>query len=225
MPQYEVELKSLLETLEKTEELKKKLQEIDPQTKLRGKNKQLNHYFEGGEAAALKEHLLEHLHEDHHDTFHRVVDEGKNHSIRTRQLDDKTLLVLKAAVDDTTSENGISRMEFEAETPHLSLEELDALLHKAGYGYQAKWSREREEYDCNGCNVCIDKNAGYGYVAELEKVVEREEEIEAAREELRAMLAQLELEELPQDRLGRMFAHYNENWRDYYGTDKTFTIE
>jgi hypothetical protein len=32
-------------------------------------------------------------------------------------------------------------------------------------------------------------------------------------------------EELPQERLERMFTYYNTHWQDYYGTDKIFTIE
>jgi hypothetical protein len=38
-------------------------------------------------------------------------------------------------------------------------------------------------------------------------------------------MQELGVDELAQDRLARMFAHYNQNWPDYYGTDKTFTIE
>ena len=29
----------------------------------------------------------------------------------------------------------------------------------------------------------------------------------------------------PQERLDRMFAFYNANWQEYYGTEKTFTLE
>jgi len=39
------------------------------------------------------------------------------------------------------------------------------------------------------------------------------------------LMAELGVAELPQDRLARMFDFYNQNWPDYYGTDKTFTIE
>ena len=34
-----------------------------------------------------------------------------------------------------------------------------------------------------------------------------------------------EVEELSQDRLERMFSFYNNNWSDYYGTEKIFNIE
>lgn len=225
MSQYEIEIKSLLETLEKTEALKKRMKELDPASQMTGQNKQLNHYFTGEDVSQLFERLSPHIDEEHHEHFDRILSEGRNHSVRTRQLDNDVLLVLKAAIDDTTSANGTARMEFEAKTPRLSLQELDALLQEAGLEYQAKWSREREEHAFKGLNVCIDKNAGYGYVAEIEKVIKDAEKAEEAKEELRKVLSELGIEELPQDRLERMFAHYNANWKDYYGTERTFTVE
>jgi len=38
-------------------------------------------------------------------------------------------------------------------------------------------------------------------------------------------MTKLDVEELPQDRLERMFAYYNKNWPEYYGTEKIFVIE
>ena len=72
--------------------------------------------------------------------------------------------------------------------------------------------------------MCLDRNAGYGYVAEFEKMVDEEADVMKARDGVRALMAELGAEELSQDRLERMFAHYNANWQDYYGTDKIFTI-
>jgi len=54
------------------------------------------------------------------------------------------ILVIKASVDDTTSSNGTARLEWESKVG-LSIEELDALVLKSGFQYQAKWSRERQE--------------------------------------------------------------------------------
>jgi adenylate cyclase class IV len=98
---------------------------------------------------------------------------------------------------------------------------------ESGFKYQAKWSREREEYDYKGMNVCLDKNAGYGYLAEFEKVLQGGDDsaLASARAEIESVMRELGVAELPQDRLERMFAHYNQNWPDYYGTDKVFVIE
>jgi adenylate cyclase class IV len=73
----------------------------------------------------------------------------------------------------------------------MSLDELDKLVQDAGYAYQAKWSREREEYKCLGTNVTLDKNAGYGWLAEFERVVTDESEVGAAKAEIATLMAQL----------------------------------
>lgn len=221
---YEIEIKSLLGSSECAHSLRKKLVEVDPSVTLISQNKQLNHYFIGGDINVLYEKTMSFFTQKERELFKKVVTDGDNLSVRTRLLDDKVLLVVKASIDDTTSENGVSRIEFESEVKGITLDELDNMLLDAGFSYQAKWSRKREEYVCNGVNVCLDKNAGYGYLAEFEKIVENASEAESAQSELRALMEKLKVEELKQDRLERMFAHYNDNWEEYYGTDKVFTI-
>ena len=223
MSQFEIEIKSLLGSKEEAGELKKKLKKLDPNVKLKAQNKQLNHYFINGKMDSLYKKMVKHFSKKIHEDFKKILIEGKDHSVRTRKLDDTVILVIKASIDDTTSSNGISRMEFESEVK-MTLDELDKILLDCGFSYQAKWSRQREEYESEGMNICIDKNAGYGYLAEFEKVVENTNEIEKIKKDLRNVMQKLEVEELPQDRLERMFAHYNEHWSDYYGTDKIFII-
>jgi adenylate cyclase class IV len=224
MAHFEIEIKSLLGEKSAAEALKAKMSELDPSTVCTSQNVQLNHYFEGGDILALYEVTKHLFNEEQQAKFHKIAELGTDFSIRTRQRDEEVLLVVKAAVDGGTSANAVSRLEFE-EAVAVPLTELDALLIEAGYSYQAKWSREREEYAYKGTTVCIDRNAGYGYLAEFEKVVPHDETVEGVRAELEALMTELGASELPQDRLARMFAHYNANWSDYYGTDKTFSIE
>ena len=73
--------------------------------------------------------------------------------------------------------------------------------------------------------VCLDRNAGYGYLAEFEKVVESADEADTAKAMLTELMQRVGAIELPQDRLERMFAFYNEHWPEYYVRDKVFTIE
>ena len=224
MHKYEVEIKSLLGTQEKADELRQKLYQMDSNTKLISRNSQLNHYFEGGNLAALAESVARRcLAEEKCIAFDDIAKKAKTFSVRTRQKDSGVYLVVKASVDDTTSENGISRIELD-EKVDIPLDALDALILGSGFTYQAKWSREREEYLCRGVSVCLDKNAGYGWLAEFEKMVDTEEEVEAARGDLRAFMKEAGAEELPQDRLERMFSFYNAHWQEYYGTDKVFTV-
>ena len=107
----------------------------------------------------------------------------------------------------------------------VSFDELNLRLIGAGLSYQAKWSREREHFDLGSIHITVDKNAGYGYLAEFEKMIDDGREAEYAKQELKALMAELKCAELPQDRLERMFKHYNEHWVEYYGTDKTFIVE
>lgn len=224
MNNYEIEIKTLLGEKENAEALKLLMCTLDPACASVSSNTQLNHYFTGGtlEDLFLKtEHLFS---PEVKEKFRHIAEKGTEFSVRSRQKNDDVLLVVKASVDSGTSSNAVSRLEFEEKVP-CTLDELDALALEAGFEYQAKWSREREEYAYKGANVCIDKNAGYGYLAEFEKVVSDEELLEDVRAELDTLMRELGVAELPQDRLERMFAFYNTNWPEYYGTDKTFTLE
>lgn len=224
MAHYEIEIKSLLGDQAKADALKEKMAVNDPAHRHVSSNQQLNHYFAGGNVEELYR-TVEHLFSaDQKEKLQKVVQKGTDFSVRTRDKDGEVLLVVKASMDAGTSENTISRLEFE-ESVDISLDELDELVQKAGFDYQAKWSRAREEYTYKDANVCIDYNAGYGYLAEFEKIIDDESGVAAAREELEAMMSELGVEELSQDRLARMFEHYNQHWRDYYGTQKTFVIE
>jgi adenylate cyclase class IV len=224
MQTYEVEVKSLLGSPEQADALRAKMKEVDPTLTLTSRNKQLNHYFVGGDIKSLARAVEKYLSKDARAKLEDLVARAKEFSIRTRDKDGQILLVVKASVGDDSSANGVARMEFE-EKVSLSLEALDTLVLGAGFEYQAKWSREREEYTCKGVSVCLDRNAGYGWLAEFEKVVSNPVELEAARSELDALMRACGVAELSQDRLERMFAFYNAHWPEYYGTEKIFTVK
>jgi adenylate cyclase class IV len=224
MSHFEIEIKSLLGEKENADALKAKMCVLDPDTACVSTNVQLNHYFEGGDVMALYEATQDLFDEEQRAKFKKVAEAGSDFSVRTRQRDDEVLLVVKAALDGGTSANSVTRLEFE-EPVDLTLAALDQLLLDSGFTYQAKWSREREEYTYKGATVCIDRNAGYGYLAEFEKVVPGDASVAGVRDGLEALMAELGVSELSQERLARMFSHYNANWADYYGTEKTFNIE
>lgn len=224
MSHFEIEIKTLLGEEEKALNLKSRMMELDPACVCTSKNKQLNHYFHEGDIHELYKQT-EHLFTgEQHKKFKTITERGREFSIRTRQRDDEVLLVIKASIDEGTSANTIKRMEFE-ESVAIGLDELDELLKAAGYTYLSKWSREREEYEYKGSSVCIDKNGGYGFLAEFEKIIQSETEVPGVRSELKRLMAELEVEELDQGRLARMFEFYNKNWPDYYGNNNTFVIE
>ena len=232
MPSFEIEIKSLLQTKENADRLIEKLKSIDPKLKLIGQSSQLNHYFIGGDINKLSVFIHNYLDEFEAQDFHHIVNHGTNISVRTRQTESKVILVIKATLDDTTSSNGTARIEFEKDfAQNMSLSDLDQLLLDSDFAYQAKWSRDRQEFEFQPKNgkenivVCLDKNAGYGYLAEFELVLDDAQKVEESKVYLRSIMAEVGAQELAQDRLERMFAFYNQNWADYYGTEKTFDVK
>jgi|SRR3989344_183219 len=221
---YEIEIKALLGSEKRAKEIRKNLKQIDVRSqKPISVNTQLNHYFEGGDIKKLYRTVSAFLSKKAQKTLKTISEKISDYSVRTRDKDGNVFLVVKASVDNTTSANGISRMEFEEKVP-LSLSKLDGLVRQSGFSYQAKWSRKREEYVCRGVNITLDKNAGYGWLSEFERIVNSKSKIKKATKEVRSLMRTLKVEELPQDRLGRMFDYYNRNWRKYYGTNKIFRV-
>jgi adenylate cyclase class IV len=175
MHNFEIEIKSLLGSKANADALVEKMQTADNDFKILGAHKQLNHYFVGGSLKSLFDKVNHLLTEESKHKLEDLSERAKDFSVRTREADGKIILVVKATVDDTTSENGTARLEWEAKLNNLNLEELDKLILNAGFTYQAKWSRERQEFLFHSgkreLSVSIDKNAGYGFLAELEVVV------------------------------------------------------
>ena len=221
---FEVEVKSLLGSKQNADSLKVSLKNKYKDLKLIASEKQLNHYFNTPkdlETFSKKVNSL--ISKDRIEDFVDIIKHGQKISIRTRQSNKGVLFIIKASVGSDTSSNGVKRIELEVLTDK-TIDDLDQLLIDAGASYQAKWSREREEYSTGDLKVSIDKNAGYGYLTEFEKVVTDEALLKKTHEDILDIMKDFSLIELDQNRLERMFDYYNKNWRDYYGTDKTFII-
>jgi adenylate cyclase class IV len=162
-------------------------------------------------------------------------------SVRTRYTKgEQPLLCIKSSKKDSSNSNNRLETDFKFSSilshpnEHSNGEnKLDFVLIKRGLTIQAKWSRDRVVYQKNNFTVCIDKNAGYGYLVEVETIIDDNFEVNYNSDFFtdKALLAidniakQLGLEELDSDRLNTMFKFYNENWRDYFGTDKVFEIK
>lgn len=167
MGTYEIEIKTLLGSKKDADALIEKMRISDPHFQEITRHRQLNHYFVWGELAILVERVESHIDAEKLRLLRDMAVRAKDYSVRTRLADKDVILVIKASVDDASSSNGTARMEFEAITQNLTLEQLDELLLESGFDYQAKWSRERTEFRFRELQVSIDKNAGYGFLAEL----------------------------------------------------------
>lgn len=222
---YEVEIKTLLGSKQNADDFLEALESAVEKLEKTGENSQLNHYFQSGDTQKLLRKLEWDIPNEKLESLRHICTLTGKHSFRTRFVDGNSILVVKLSVDTTSSSNGIQRMEWEHIFEGMSIEKLDEILLQSGFEYQAKWSRERVEYRFDNINVCLDKNAGYGYLAEFEMVIANPAETQMAEENIRGIMARVGVQELDQARLERMFAYYNEHWRDYYGTEKTFSIE
>ena len=222
MTTYEIEIKSLLGSQENADNFRTTIS--DKGAEKQSENNQLNHYFINGDFQKLIDLLNTHFDDGQYVRLVKIVSEGESHSVRTREVDGVVKFVVKSSVDETTSDNGIARMEFE-EDVDTSLDDLDQILLEAGFEYQAKWSRHREEYLLRDVSITLDKNAGYGWLTEFELVVGQEADLDQAESQTRDLMDDCGVKESDQERLARMFDHYNSNWRDYYGTDNIFTLE
>ena len=222
---YEVEIKSLLGSAESAKQLRQRIFEIESNAGPIATSSQLNHYFEKGNPEILAESIAPRLTNEEAALIRKIANEATKISVRTRGADGVARIVLKASLGTDSSANGVVRAELDAVVPNLTLDELDAEVLSAGYQYQAKWSRAREEYRLGDIAICLDKNAGYGYLAEFEKVIDDADAADIAKADIVALMDRLNVEELSQDRLERMFAHYNAHWPEYYGSEKIFIID
>lgn len=148
-------------------------------------------------------------------------------SIRTREITGsgglKTVLfIAKYSLVDDNHANGKVRKEIEASLD-IDLVTLDNLLLDAGLNYASKWSRKREIYRNFTSSfrhvLCLDTNAGYGKLVEVEVMVSTPEQVEEVKPHLRYALHQLGLAELDDNLLSKMFDYYQSNWDKFYGTE------
>ena len=224
---FEIEIKCLLLDKDALNKTKNALALIFPAMSLFSEESQINHYFGiDGSLKTLLSSLTSYLSAEQISELGQIVDsQPTDYSLRTRCINEKIVkLVIKIAGNGETSANGVLRREFEV-TLNISIDELDKIIINCGFGYLSKWSRQRQEYNLDAqTKVCFDRNAGYGWIVEIEKMADSEAQARQARTEVEAIVKQASLQELDPQRLERMFAFYNQNWKDYYGTDKVFII-
>ncbi len=225
MNHYEVEVKVLLGSRAEADRLLAGMGSSDSSMSLDRTESQLNHYFMGGDIRRLAIEIDSRLTESDRARLLDIIMRGRDHSVRTRYILGVTsILVVKSSINDETSANSTTRLECEIRFDGMDEQVLDRIVLASGYEYQAKWSRDRSEYHYLGMSVSIDRNAGYGYLAEFERVVQDPADVPAAKQSILENIEALGYYELDQKKLADMFAFYNANWRDYYGTDKIFTL-
>jgi len=113
MQTYEVEVKSLLGSEESAEVLRARMRHLDPESKVISRNKQLNHYFMGGDMVRLAAAVTRYVSSEALTKIKDIALRGKEFSVRTRDKDGEVFLVVKASVGEDSSSNGVARIEVE----------------------------------------------------------------------------------------------------------------
>lgn len=221
--QYEIEIKTLLGDKQTSDKLVAEVTRRDPTTKLVSQQKQLNHYYHGGNLSDLASAMTELLTPKQQTALQDIAARATSINVRTRQKNEVVLLIVKGSLDATSAVHSHQRMEFEAPVP-LTIAQLDDVVLQSGWQLEAKWQASRKIYSTMGLTLDVFFTPGYGYMAEFEKVVTDDSDRAAAHEQLITVMDSLGVQELPNDRLERMFAYYNQHWQEYYGTDKVFTV-
>jgi len=224
--QFEIEVKVLLGSEDRVADFLTQLVLNDPELNQTGETNQLNHYFKpDGDPQALFDTVKDLLSEADQAALRTMLDTYNDFTLRTRDANGAQILAVKAAKSGQDKDHALIRAEGDYSTTATTIDELDAKVLSTGYSYLSKWSRWRRTYQYKDFTVMIDRNAGYGFVAEVELVIDDEAQAQAAKDRILAELETLGFEELSQERIGRMFTHYNEHWPEYYQTDKTFNVE
>ena len=143
--QYEIEVKALLGDQEASKNLLKKLADKDANFKQFDEQSQLNHYFIGGSIDNLVKSAKPYLALEKLDVLNEIAKKSTSISVRSRQKNGKTFLVVKGSLDSTSAVHSHRRIEFE-EPIDLDIAVLDELIISAGYDHEAKWSAERKMY-------------------------------------------------------------------------------
>lgn len=110
------------------------------------------------------------------------------------------------------------REELEIKFDKDDFEKLEKLLKVLGYEIEIKWFRDRKRFLWNGIKATVDNTRGYGYIIELEKLVDESEDKERIHAELEEKLKSLGVDITPKEIFEEKFNHYKKNWRSLTGS-------
>jgi adenylate cyclase class IV len=221
----EVEIKCLLGTsIDAVTALVGRMQSVDPSCTKTAHNVLLNHYFNCENPVLLKAVADKLLGGDELVTLSEIIEKSGVLSVRTRQKNDKVLLIVKGVPAGGDAIHGIDRMEWENKLD-ISITELDQALVDAGLSVLAKWSGYKDVYPFLDVTIEVQFSPGYGYQVEIERVVEGDGDTSAAVARVKEVAALVGLQEVDHDLIGKMYDYYNANWQEYYATEKVFSPE
>ncbi len=105
------------------------------------------------------------------------------------------------------------REEIEIKFDRDDFVKIENIFKILGYEIDIKWFRDRKRFDWNGIKVTIDHTKGYGFIIELEKLTENEDEKEKIYAELEEKLRELGVKITPKEIFKEKYDNYKNNWR------------
>ena len=128
--------------------------------------------------------------------------------VRTQKNSKGTKIILKKG-----NVHEGAREEIEIECAGEDFDKINKIFIELGHPVVIEWYRKRHTFFWEGITVCIDDTEGYGYIIELEKLID-EYQKEQTLTELREKLNFLKIQETPKELFDKKFQHYKENWRE-----------
>lgn len=110
------------------------------------------------------------------------------------------------------------REEIEVKFERHDYNKVKSLLNELGHRTKIRWFRKRTRFDWDGVDVSLDNTKGYGYIIELELLVEDNEQDEAL-ELLKRRFEKLNIKITSREEFDRKFRHYSENWEQLLKED------
>ena len=105
------------------------------------------------------------------------------------------------------------REEIEIKVPKEDFEKLEQLFLALDYNIAIKWFRTRHTFRWDDIDVTLDFTRGYGYIIELEKI-SNEEEQEATISLLKQKLASLGITQTAREEFDEKYRYYKANWKE-----------
>ncbi len=223
----EIEIKYLLKSQAARDTLIEKLGERYSSLTRTGTKRIISYFYERGVAKAqILEAVTDLLDEPQLKELTAVIDNSSELMVKCRSINDANYFAVKGTPAGQDPVHAVNRLEFEVQLD-TELETIDQRLQAAGIIIVSKWSSVRDYYklDDNAMKAEIEFVAGYGYKAELEIVIDDGESSDEAIASLTELADSLGLVEANGTLLGKMYAHYNAHWQEYFNTRNTFSDE
>lgn len=106
-----------------------------------------------------------------------------------------------------------AREELEIKFDRNDFDKLGGLFKLIGLNVKIKWLRLRRTFDWGGVSVMLDYTKGYGYILELEKLIEPKEKNETLLL-LKEKLASLGIKQTEKGEFDHKYAYYKEHWKE-----------